>query len=650
MSSRHSKYDALPRHTLDAYGHEVIVEPGVQNRFSLSLCSPAEAPASSSSSSLSYSSLLSSEDALSDLEVTWSAVPVEGSAFEDSATFEFVQGGSLGNSHPTRGREVLVVATPANAQFTVRATVSGSRDKQRGAVVVEAVAVLKTVRREIRKLDEEDRDAYLSALHTVYTTGTAEGQEKYGEDFTSHGDLAALHANDSFEYHGGLQFLTQHPAMQLRLERSLRSVNPNVATPYWDFLVDAALGPDWGSAVIYQDDWFGAARTTAEGGWRVPGRFHDVKRTYDPTHAQYPDSEHSLSGFISGTGSMQLTPYLTRSNSVCGFELTEGFSDCTHISKCFAKFETYNEAGGDDRKSALYEFDLCMEHYVHANLHDMHAGLWDCDESANWQTFYEKHSDWLDPTLYSQLAVNMADTIWSWKDDLDCPESCDPTVDTFETCRCTSTLEVGAGKVAAPSDVDNLMTDSEVSEKVASIWYTLCDMSYGNRYTVHFEPVDGVVEAADVCVPDNMSKEHKLLLDRHIIKTLLWPGNFGDMFSSEHGGAPGDPLFWVIHQVFDKALHALRLSPRYNKHGFAWDNSKGGTTQGRGWTNEVPFKPADFEPYLGKYMELIPNGFLTNKDLWSLMEPGSRANSYVYEELTHWGTCNFDPMAVVDGH
>ena len=32
------------------------------------------------------------------------------------------------------------------------------------------------------------------------------------------------------------------------------------------------------------------------------------------------------------------------------------------------------------------------------------------------------------------------------------------------------------------------------------------------------------------------------------------------------------------------------------------------------------------------------------------MEPGSRANSYVYEELTHWGTCNFDPMAVVDGH
>ena len=51
-------------------------------------------------------------------------------------------------------------------------------------------------------------------------------------------------------------------------------------------------------------------------------------------------------------------------------------------------------------------------------------------------------------------------------------------------------------------------------------------------------------------------------LSRLLLKTVLWPGVWGVMNS---GAAANDPLFWVMHQLFDKATHALRLSPVYNR-------------------------------------------------------------------------------------
>ena len=44
-------------------------------------------------------------------------------------------------------------------------------------------AMNKYVRREIRTMTEEDREAFLDALHTVYTVSTEDGQELYGNDY-----------------------------------------------------------------------------------------------------------------------------------------------------------------------------------------------------------------------------------------------------------------------------------------------------------------------------------------------------------------------------------------------------------------------------------------------------------------------------------
>ena len=114
------------------------------------------------------------------------------------------------------------------------------------------------------------------------------------------------------------------------------------------------------------------------------------------------------------------------------------------------------------------------------------------------------------------------------------------------------------------------------------------------------------------------------------------------------GAAANDPLFWVMHQVFDKAAHALRLSPTYNEGGFEWDQSE--YTMGRGWDDaKTPFRYEDFEPYVGgEHTPEDSDGFLTNKMLWSLLAPDGKAVPYVYDQMTHWGGCYFDPMESVE--
>ena len=50
----------------------------------------------------------------------------------------------------------------------------------------------------------------------------------------------------------------------------------------------------------------------------------------------------------------------------CGFRTAQPFASCGHLKNCFANF------------SSLDGFDQCLEFDVHANLHAMHAGMWDC--------------------------------------------------------------------------------------------------------------------------------------------------------------------------------------------------------------------------------------------------------------------------------
>ena len=130
-------------------------------------------------------------------------------------------------------------------------------------------------------------------------------------------------------------------------------------------------------------------------------------------------------------------------------------------------------------------------------------------------------------------------------------------------------------------------------------------------------------------------------LNSLLLKTQLFPGTTGLMTS---GAAANDPLFWVMHQMFDKATHALRLSPVYNAGKMEWNNGGGDSSQGLGWNATTPFTSAIFEPFIGDKVVANKEGYLTNKVIWSLLSPEKASSGYVYDQLTKWGSCDFDPM------
>ena len=99
------------------------------------------------------------------------------------------------------------------------------------------------MRREIRDLHQGDREAFLSAMATLYATDTDTGRAQYGAQYKSALDFVRIHNSlsgrlDCDHLHGGLGFLPQHAAMTYSLELALQSIDPSIAMPFWDYTIE----------------------------------------------------------------------------------------------------------------------------------------------------------------------------------------------------------------------------------------------------------------------------------------------------------------------------------------------------------------------------------------------------------------------------
>lgn len=311
----------MPEHTLSIYGYDFLVEPDTETLLTCNVC----------------------DDSIGSLK--WTVASLS----EDRGTVEY---------DSTETSEVLSITfMDASTQFSVQI-----EDTNTGVTLVDEVLNCKYVRRELRSIQEADLKKYFKAVQIMYSTSQTEGQALYGKNFISASHLTASHDSKDFTYHGNLYFLTSHPAMQIRFETSLLSIDPSVVLNYWDFLLDHKWGTDWTQSPIYSDEMFGSVDTSAADEWRPSGYFHDVKLVYDPDSLEFPNAEHNPYGFL-GSGEMTTSlPHLTRSNSFCGFKSVEGQVECTNLVDCFDSFESEHN---------LREFDVCLEEKVHANLHMM---------------------------------------------------------------------------------------------------------------------------------------------------------------------------------------------------------------------------------------------------------------------------------------
>ena len=252
---------------------------------------------------------------------------------------------------------------------------------------------------------------------------------------------------------------------------------------------------------------------------------------------------------------------------------------------------------------------------MHANLHGMNAGMWDCAvDAAALAAAIPGASD----ALVSFVLVTVTDIVVKSADYFpyyDCPANC--------TLGRTS-LPANAGASPTISKPIDDMSDLEVYFYVKDALDFLLEFSFegarfmerldGDRMPIRFR---GVSDAA-VGAP----------LRGCTSSVLAAPGQFGSMGSN---AAANDPLFWVIHPLFDKAWHVLRLAPAYARWNMTWDNHvKASTCDGVGWQSATPFDGL---------FDGGPNGSYTNAQIWELFDPLGSHLPYVYDQYTSWGDC-----------
>jgi len=163
---------------------------------------------------------LTFEGANSKYTYTWSIV----NAAQPSKQLE-VEGN--GNS------EVSVVFTEAGRFYEV---IIEEKDTHGASQYFKIQVICKYVRREIRALNQEDRQKYFNALEAFHTLSQEDGQKLYGTTFYSHKELTVQHletVGSCSPWHGGPNFVTTHFAFVADLEKVLQAIEPTIAMPYW---------------------------------------------------------------------------------------------------------------------------------------------------------------------------------------------------------------------------------------------------------------------------------------------------------------------------------------------------------------------------------------------------------------------------------
>jgi hypothetical protein len=254
-----------------------------------------------------------------------------------------------------------------------------------------------------------------------------------------------------------------------------------VTQPYWDFMLDADLGPKWFDSPVYQEDWYGTVDNPESDHGRVRGRFRNVTTIYDGDNA-YPNAHHNPYGYITGEYDLTNTDVLVRTNRFCGYRNSQPFPSCGNLQGCFENYTT------------LAAFDRCMEDTVHANLHGLHGGQLLCgvDLHEHFATM-----SYLSDDLKNFVTATMSDVTGKWKSYFKyyaCPVKCG-LAEPMSTCQCKNTLGLDS--------VDDIkyLNDTQVYEYVEDALYYLAFDSYMGSRFMWRNPTDHKSVPRDARVP-----------------------------------------------------------------------------------------------------------------------------------------------------
>jgi len=391
--------------------------------------------------------------------------------------------------------------------------------------------VCKYVRREIKTLTDEDREAFLDGLEIMVTISQEEGTKKYGANFKNNEYFTHMHnvlagARDCDHLHQGRGFLTNHLSLTLMFEQSLQMVNPALTVPYWDYTVESAIlkkdyGMDfdmlWEISPIFRPDWFGDAhndeQTVIEGRWAYKLKIPDD---------QWDNQRHNSYGMMRSPWNNNPSPWVQRFNEFAGmsvFRYNQGWPMCRDhfdLSVNYPDFSSYIAK---------------MPGWPHGTVHGVLGGTVNFDHSLEKLAGILKTKDMDQIRLRSP---HIPKELWR-RGLTECPEYCGPETP-LDDCKCTCPQE----------KIDALDTDEDLFLFYMSSALNSRMLDYYDKETL----INGI----------------KVICNSGFI-----------MGDQEESASPADPIFWPVHPTVERLYQWTLLNGGFDD--MSWPEEEGNYNQ-----------------------------------------------------------------------
>lgn len=159
--------------------------------------------------------------------------------------------------------ESVDISFSQEAGITSEVTVKAmENDEEKSSSTIKVIT--KYVRREIRAMNDQDREAFFQAVAVMQRVPTHVGQAIYGKNYHSKDYFNRLHlyyggSKSCDHWHQGPGFVTSHITMSYQYEQAVQSVYPSATLPYWDFTLESTFytPTTFRDSGVFTEDWFG---------------------------------------------------------------------------------------------------------------------------------------------------------------------------------------------------------------------------------------------------------------------------------------------------------------------------------------------------------------------------------------------------------
>jgi len=478
------------------------------------------------------------------------------------------------------------------------------RDELSGELLhnTEINVMVKYVRREIRSLIDQDREAFFHAVAIMQRVPTHIGKKLYGKNYRSKDFFNRIHlyyggSKSCDHWHQGPGFVTSHITFTLMYEQSLQAINPSISLPYWDFTLESTFyEPDtFRDSGVFSEDWFGDAVCNNSDHTPIQGRFSKVPVMEDATNFSALVSPY---GLLRSPWNSDPTPYMTRSSLIFNIFNNLKPSGC---------MEYHHALQFTDWKNLAKQ----LNSNAHGHIHELLGGSWNPEtylDLPTSDTGLEEAYEFAHATeAYSKI-------LWRFGYLL-CPENdslCKPN-DESSNCKCVCTEEslsniTSAHILAATGIIHSLVFYDKEGNPIEN---------WQNKTTkVAYEELPGYTSDETQAIYDD------------IMRILCNPGHIGDMFQAT---STNDITFWILHPTLERLWHLTRLNAKNELILFDddWPDNEV-TCHGHYSYDPTPFKNI-FDNN---------NTVYTNAELYELLNPARDEFPYVYDHF-RWSHCTF---------